>query len=58
MSSSQAEVLSVIGRIWSKYPDLRFCQLLGNVFTHDPYYVADSDLIKRLEEVYSHKDSE
>jgi hypothetical protein len=45
----------VIGRlleVWKQNPDLRFMQLLGNVFRGDPYYIEDYDVIKAVEEFY------
>lgn len=52
------ETLELISNIWKKYPDLRLCQLIGNISSHinnespDLYFLEDSDLIKRLKEIY------
>lgn len=47
-------ILNLIKRIWKKNPDLRLCQLIGNVFPHgeDNYYKEDDELEKRLKEEY------
>ena len=45
-------ILCVIETIWKKHPDLRLCQVIGNVAPYDNYYVEDHDLKKRLEEAY------
>lgn len=45
----------VIGRlleVWKANPDLRFMQLLGNVFRGDPYYIEDYDVIREVEAFY------
>lgn len=38
--------------VWKQNPDLRFMQLLGNVFRGDPYYIEDYDVIKEVEGFY------
>ena len=48
-----ARILFLIGRIWVKNPDLRLCQLIGNVAPGDNYHVEDEDLEKRLKTLYS-----
>lgn len=45
-------LLKKIEQIWKEYPDLRFCQLIGNVTPYDNYWVEDDDLEKRLEKMY------
>ena len=57
-------LMTLIFKIWIKYPDLRLFQLLANPFTpknflkepvftdRDYYYVEDNDLEKRLREHY------
>jgi uncharacterized protein YihD (DUF1040 family) len=45
-------LLCLIETIWIKNPDLRLCQLIGNVAPYDNYHVEDDDLYKRLEEMY------
>lgn len=40
-------------KVWESQPDLRFGQLIGNVFhSEDPYYVVDEKFIMRLEKYY------
>lgn len=44
-------ILNKIEDIWTKYPDLRLCQLIGNLWgPGDNYYREDDILMKRLEE--------
>ena len=54
------EILNQIETIWSKRPDLRLCQLIGNCFKGDTgvkfYYTEDDDLLRKLEIMY--KDAE
>jgi len=46
-------ILKLVGEIWGEYPDLRLCQLLGNCWVAgDNYHREDSELEKRLKEVY------
>jgi len=47
-----ARVLLLIGHIWIKNPDLRLCQLIGNVAPYDNYHVEDDDLESRLKFLY------
>lgn len=48
------EVLKCIETIWKKWPDLRLCQLLGNLnLPDDPYYVEDDRLLNELRSTYS-----
>ncbi len=42
------QVIATLRRIWLKNPDLRLCQLIGNMHSGDPYYVEDADLLARL----------
>ena len=45
------EVLQVLNRLSDRYPQLRICQLVGNVLPAeivDPYYLEDSELLKHL----------
>jgi uncharacterized protein YihD (DUF1040 family) len=49
-------MLCLIETIWKENPDLRLCQLIGNVAPYDNYHVEDDDLEKRLKECYcAHK---
>ena len=45
-------LLCLIETIWIENPDLRLCQLIGNVAPYDNYHVEDDDLEKRLKEGY------
>jgi hypothetical protein len=46
-------ILSLILKIWTKYPDLRLCQLIGNCFElEDLYYKEDDVLERKLKEIY------
>ena len=50
-------MLELIEKIWTKYPDLRLCQLIENCIppkgaTHCIYYVEDDILKEKLEEMY------
>jgi uncharacterized protein YihD (DUF1040 family) len=47
-----ARILFLIGRIWVKNPDLRLCQLIGNVVPGDNYHIEDDDLEKKLKTLY------
>lgn len=46
-------ILNLIEEIWTEAPDLRLCQLIGNVAPYDNYHVEDDDLAKRLVKGYS-----
>jgi hypothetical protein len=35
-----------------KHPQMRFCQLIHNVFKGDAYYIEDEGLIEKLESHY------
>ena len=55
------EILSIIEKVWKKNPDLRLMQLLGNCWTsgHDPYYIEDDELLKKIQQSYiKEKDEE
>ena len=46
-------ILELIEKIWTKNPDLRLCQLIGNCFVAgDNYYKEDDELEKRLKGEY------
>ena len=59
-----SRILFLIGRIWVKNPDLRLCQLIGNVVPHfrdsrdDNYQMEDDDLEKRLKLTYLSEENE
>ena len=47
--------LERIEEIWKKYPDLRFGQLINNVFGEQQvlfYYLEDFEIIEIIEEFY------
>lgn len=51
-------VLDTIKQIWSRFPDLRLCQLIENCKPNDlddMYYIEDDDLIKLLDSTYNKK---
>ena len=46
-------ILTALGNIWHKYPDMRLGQLIGNVLEGPSlYYVEDSGLINALKDAY------
>jgi len=51
------EILELISKVWHKNPDLRLCQLIGNIFIEkDLYYVEDDRLQEALIEYYNRKE--
>ena len=46
--------LKILEQIWEQYPDLRFTQLILNVFGNNPadYYIEDEDSIQLLIDAY------
>lgn len=47
------EILSRLEEVWKDYPDLRFAQLISNVFPmHAPYYMEDEQFIDTIEKFY------
>jgi uncharacterized protein YihD (DUF1040 family) len=46
------KILCLIETIWKENPDLRLCQLIGNVAPYDNYHVEDDDLENRLRSAY------
>lgn len=48
------KIIKELERLWRKHPDLRFGQLLINVYINgtDLYYIEDEMLLKKLYEVY------
>lgn len=43
-------ILNLLASYWGCNPDLRLCQLIGNIFPGgDNYYEEDDELEKRLE---------
>lgn len=50
-------VLSRIGEIWSKHPDLRLGQIIENVRRahlneRDLFYIEDYDLLRAIEDIF------
>lgn len=52
--------LNEIGKIWKKYPDLRFAQFITNLtmYRTDLYYVEEDEFLSILKEFYLEEDSE
>lgn len=47
------EYLAVVEKVWKDYPDLRFSQLVLNVFRSPAdYYLEDEDTLEMIKEVY------
>jgi uncharacterized protein YihD (DUF1040 family) len=47
------QILGLIDEIWTKNPDLRLTQLIGNCFdSGDNYYVTDEKLEEALRRTY------
>ena len=42
------EVIYFLRKYWTQNPDLRLCQILGNRFPSDNYYVEDQAVIDYL----------
>lgn len=42
------DVLYFLEKYWKQNPDLRLCQILGNKFPGDNYYVNDQDVLNYL----------
>jgi len=52
------KILKLIEDIWTKNPDFRLCQLIGNCWeAGDNYYREDDILEKRLREIYNTKEN-
>ena len=46
-------IIDLLTKIWVQNPDLRLCQLIGNVLHDiDPYYIEDDKLEELLKETY------
>lgn len=52
----RSEILGFIADVWRLAPELRLCQLLGNLFPakNDLYFMEDDDLLKRLIDYRKH----
>lgn len=50
----KAAILNRFYKLWKKYPDLRFGQLIGNIIREEQrlYYIEDYALIETLEDSY------
>ena len=48
-----AVICGKLARLWAKYPDMRFFQLMAELipapFPQDPYYVEDDVVLKRIQ---------
>jgi len=42
------EVIYFLSKHWQKNPDLRLCQILGNRFPGDNYYIEDQAVLDYL----------
>jgi len=42
------EVIYFLRKYWQKNPDLRLCQILGNRFPDDNYYIEDQAVLDYL----------
>lgn len=53
-SETIAEIMQVIIKVHGKFPDLRFMQILGNVYgVNDPYAMTDEQLLEQLTKFYA-----
>ena len=52
------EYLKELGKIWHKYPDLRFSQMILNVLHEEfrGYYMEDNESIQLLKDFYGVKE--
>ena len=50
------KILLLIDKIWKENPDLRLCQLIGNVTPFDNYHVEDNILERNLRKLYLKED--
>jgi len=53
------EVIAEVQRVWAKYPDMRFCQLMDNLLNmyynetqSDPFYLEDVAFVEWLQKKY------
>lgn len=46
-------LLERIRKVWTKYPDLRLGQMVGNAYRGDPYFIEDEALVKAIEETHA-----
>lgn len=47
------KVLAAISEVWKRYPDLRFGQLISNVFSEPTlYFIEDDELIEKIKRFY------
>jgi len=53
MTNEQGAIIKEIIRVWEKFPCLRLCQILGNLYpAGDLYYKIDEEILKKLKEKY------
>ena len=52
-------MLKLVGKIWHKHPDMRFGQLVSNLYTYtsktDMFYVEDDELMRLLQKATRHE---
>jgi uncharacterized protein (UPF0297 family) len=52
MTKEKSRVLGLIVQVMERYPELRFVQIIGNVYSGDPYYISDKMLGDLLMSAY------
>lgn len=54
------EIMEDLLSIWKEHPDMRFAQLIGNVYHipsgADPYHVEDYDFVNEISTYYAPED--
>ena len=43
-------LLTELEKLWLKYPDWRFGQLVANLFPGDPFHIEDDVMLKRIDQ--------
>lgn len=46
-------LLGLIEKIWTRYPDMRLCQIIGNAVPGDNYHTEDDVLELELQRLYT-----
>lgn len=49
------EFCNTLASVWSKYPDMRFGQLIVNVLGVDPFYIEDDKSLELIEKFEKNK---
>lgn len=53
-SEDFAEIMQIMIKVHGKFPELRFMQILGNVFgVNDPYQMTNEQLLEQLDQFYA-----